>query len=206
MNNLDGGQLTEALKKHPFAIVLLDEIEKAHPFVLKTFLQVFEEGYVTDSQGMFVDCRQVLFILTTNLGAEKILTMHQEGYDEEKILSVIQKDVTKFISPELYNRLEAVPFRGIGPELMEQLIVNMLVELQIEMKSKKNLAVAFDASLIEFLKLNGFDYELGARPLKRLIQKAVMKSIAHEFVSGNIHEGDSIIISYEEGSVAIKLH
>ncbi len=104
VNYHGGGQLTENLKKHPFAIVLLDEIEKAHPSVLKTFLQVFEEGRVTDSQGTVVDCRQVLFILTTNLEEEKILSMHQEGYNEEQILSVIQKNVSKFLSPELYNR------------------------------------------------------------------------------------------------------
>jgi ATP-dependent Clp protease ATP-binding subunit ClpB len=204
VNHEEGGQLTEALKQHPYAIVLLDEIEKAHPVVLKTFLQVFDEGRLSDSKGSLIDCRNIIFILTTNLASTKILKMHAAGYPEEDVLEQIQGDIMKFISPELYNRLEVAPFMGLGDEQLEQLIQNMLNDIQLELRLKKKIEVEFEPSLIEFLKLNGFDYELGARPLKRLIQQTVITAIAKEIIAGNIQSGDEMTISYANHQVVIK--
>ncbi len=204
INHDEGGQLTEALKKHPYAVVLLDEIEKAHPIVLKTFLQVFDEGRLSDAQGSVIDCRNVIFILTTNLTSQTILTMHAAGYQEEEILEVIQHDITKFLSPELYNRLEVAPFIGLSQEHFEQLIWNMLKEVQKELHLKKQITVEFDASLVAFLQVNGFDYELGARPLKRLIQQTVVTSIAKEIIAGHIQSGEFIKIFYYNGAIFIE--
>lgn len=200
----EGGQLTEALKKNPYAIVLLDEIEKAHPAVLKLFLQIFDEGRVSDSKGEVIDCRNVIFIATTNLGAAKILKMHQAGYTEDEIMEVIHSDISQKISPELYNRLEAAPFMGLSPELLDQLVHGQLKKVQESLRKTKKIDVQFDASLIEFLKLRGYDYEYGARPLKRLIEQTVVTSIAKEIIAGTISSGDVIILSYDHEKVVIK--
>lgn len=204
INHEEGGQLTEALKKHPYAIVLLDEIEKAHPIVLKTFLQVFDEGRLSDTKGVVIDCRNVIFIATTNLASATILNMHQQGYQEEEILEFIQNDITKFLSPELYNRLEVALFRGLSPELLDQLIYNMLKEVQDDLYAKKGIEIQFDSSLIDFLKIHGYDYELGARPLKRLIQQTVMTSLAKAIIAGTIQSGDVVMLSYSDGQLIME--
>lgn len=200
----EGGQLTEALKQNPYAIVLLDEIEKAHPAVLKTFLQVFDEGRIMDAKGTLIDCRNVIFIATTNLASAKILSMHQEGHKEEDVLTAIQDEISWFISPELYNRFEVAVFMGLSSELLEQLIEKMLKEVQEELLTKKGIDVQFDSKIIEFLKLHGYDYKLGARPLKRLIQQTLVTSIAKEVVGKKIQFGDRLNLSYEDGEVIIK--
>ena len=204
VNHEEGGQLTEALKQHPYTIVLLDEIEKAHPVVLKTFLQAFDEGRLSDAKGSVIDCKNAIFILTTNLAANKILTMHEEGYSEDQILKNIQKEIIQVISPELYNRLEVAPFMGLGDELLEQLILNMLNELKNEIYLLNKIKLIFDPTLIEFLQSNGYHYELGARPLRRLIQQTVVTTLAQEIISKNIFPGDSLKISYLKERVVIE--
>lgn len=204
VNHEAGGQLTEALKQHPYAVVLLDEIEKAHPVVLKTFLQVFDEGYLSDAKGYVVDCRNVIFILTTNLTASKILNLKEKGMQEKDILEMVHYDIIKVLSPEFYNRLEVAIFTGLSSELCEQLIVNMLNDVKSQLQNKKNIQVNFDASVINFLKLNGYDYELGARPLKRLIQQTVVTSIAKEIIAGHVQTGDSVTLFYHNGEIFIE--
>lgn len=204
VNHQEGGQLTEALKQHPYAIVLLDEIEKAHPVVLKTFLQVFDEGRLSDTQGTVIDCRNVIFIATTNLASAQILYMHQEGFKEKEILAAIQPDVAKYLSPELYNRLEVAAFMGLSSESLDQLVRNLLKEIQLEIRAKKMIELQFDLSLIEFLKVHGYDYELGARPLKRLIQQTVMTTIAREIIAGHVQVGDKIKLSYYKKKIVIE--
>lgn len=200
----EGGQLTEALKKYPFSIVLLDEIEKAHPKVMKTFLQIFDEGFVSDAQGTRIDCRQALFFLTTNLGSAEILSQQQAGRSEEDILINIQPIITKHLSPELYNRLEPVLFNGLTPELLEKLIGNMLQDTASEIKERKGIIVTFDKSVIAFLKANGFDYQLGARPLKRLIQRTINTTIATAILEGKLQSGDQIQVICENNCILIK--
>lgn len=199
-----GGQLTEALKQHPFAVVLLDEVEKAHLNVLKALLSVLDEGYILDAKGERIDCRHVIFILTTNLGASQILSLQERGYQEEEILDAIQPHLIKFLSPELYNRLEVATFMGLNTDSLERLIENMLNEVKIQIQATKKIQITFDPSIIEFLKLNGYDYELGARPLKRLIQKTIVTSIAKKIVSGDVQIGDSITITYHNQEMVIE--
>lgn len=188
----EGGQLTEALKLQPYSIVLLDEIEKAHPKVLKTFLQVFDEGHISDSKGNVIDCTNALFILTTNLSAADILTLHADGNSEVQIIDAIQPEIIKHLSPELYNRLEAVPFMGLTQDLLDQLVRNMLSESQRDLLIKKNITVDFDSSIIEYLKEHGYSYELGARPLKRLIQQDIVTTLAKALVANTIKPGDKV--------------
>lgn len=199
----EGGQLTEALKKHPYAIVVLDEIEKADPHVLKLFLSVFDEGRITSAKGEVIDCRNVIFIATTNLTAAKILKMQQQGYVETVIIDKIQPDLIKAISPELYNRLEIALFLGLDDSLIDHLIQKMLCEVQTELQHKRNIEIHCDASLLQVLRVKGFDYQLGARPLRRTIEQLVVTPIAKEIVQGNISSGDTVMLFYENGTVQI---
>lgn len=199
-----GGQLTEALKQNPKAIVLIDEIDKANPQVLKTFLQVFDEGFICDAQGTVIDCRNAIFILTTNLGAKKILKLSEEGNDEEEILEEIKGDIIRFLSPELYNRLEVAPFLGLGEEQLEELISNMLKEVEKDLSEKKQISVEWDPSIVDFVKTNGYDYELGARPLKRMLDKSVNTVLAQEIIAGRIHSGDSIRVYHDDDEVKVE--
>lgn len=199
-----GGLLTEALKQHPYSIVLLDEIEKAHPKVLKMFLQIFDDGRVTDSEGGLVDCSNVIFIATTNLASAKILSMQKEGFSEDAILDAIRPALAKAISPELCNRVEAAVFKGLTPDLLDQLIRKQLKEVEKEVLAKKKVQVLYDTSLIEYMKLHGYDYEYGARPLRRLIERTVVTSIAKALIVGTITSGDIIKLSYDLNNVVIE--
>ena len=199
----EGGQLTEHLKQHPYSIVLLDEVEKAHPKVLKTFLQVFDEGHLTDAQGNIVNCRHVVFILTTNLSAKNILDLQAQGHEESQILESIKPDIISFLSPELFNRLETVAFMGLTEELLDRLVRNMLSEVQSDIQKNKNIQLEFEPSLVAYLKASGFDYELGARPLKRLIQQSVVTPLARAIVAHDLLPGNRATLSYREGHVHI---
>jgi ATP-dependent Clp protease ATP-binding subunit ClpA len=203
-NHEEGGQLTEALKKHPYSIVLLDEIEKAHLNVLKVFLQVFDEGQITDAKGILIDCTNVIFILTSNLAYKNILEMHQTGnYSENEILDIIQTEVIETLTPELYNRLEPIAFMGLNESVLEKLIIKMLTDLKNDFEKKKNIRIDFDDTILEFLKQNGFNYMLGARPLKRLIQTFIITPVAKEIVKNTIRQGDSISLSVFDGKLFI---
>jgi len=204
VNHEEGGQLTEAIKRNPYAIILLDEIEKAHSIVRKVFLQIFDEGRITDAKGVLIDCRNVIFICTTNLGAEKILNFDSYGYDDDEILESIRSEVIEALAPELYNRLEPVLFKGLGSEFTLQLVDKLLLEVQADLIKAKNIHVEFDERLKDFLVLHGFDYELGARPLKRLIQQRLVTEIATAVISKEVEVGDYILIGYEDEKVVIK--
>lgn len=199
-----GGQLTEQLKGCSHAVVLLDEIDKAHPAVLKVFLQAFDEGSISDAKGTVIDCRNIIFILTTNLASQKILDMHEDGNTEEEILVGIRDEIIKRISPELFNRLEVAPFMGLGEDQLDQLVKKLLQEMNNDLVEKKAITADFDQTVIDFIKANGFDYELGARPLQRLLEKTVRTSIAQEIIAGTIHSGDAIKVSYQNDKVLVE--
>jgi ATP-dependent Clp protease ATP-binding subunit ClpA len=203
VNHEEGGQLTEALREHPYAIVLLDEIEKAHPNVMKTFLQVFDEARITDSKGDVIDCSNVIFIMTTNLGAKTILSMQENGSSYHEIIEEIQPEIVYYLSPELFNRMEPVLFNGLSQDLLDQLIINMLAHVQAQFKDTKEIEIEFELSVVEYLKKNGFNYLLGARPMKRLIQQKIVTPIAKGIVQGHLHQGDKISVSYENKRLVV---
>jgi ATP-dependent Clp protease ATP-binding subunit ClpB len=199
-----GGQLTEALKMGSHSVVLLDEIDKANPNVLKIFLQVFDEGFICDAQGNVIDCRNTIFILTSNLASKKILDLSKMGETGETILNNIKPDIIRFISPELYNRLEIAPFLGLGEEQLDELIKNMLKELEKDLFEKKQITIDWDSNIVDFVKDNGYDYELGARPLKRMLEKNVSTVIAQEIVGKRIQSGDSIRVYLANDKILVE--
>lgn len=194
-----GGQLTGALLQNPNTVVLLDEIEKADPEVLKFFLPVFDEGYIMDAQNNRVDCKNAIFILTSNLFAQKIKTSFSKGKTAEEVLHLLEPQFMESLSPELYNRLTAIMFRPLTPKSIEKIVDIFLRELVKKVKELKKVDLVVDDSVREYLIFNGYHPELGARPLKRLIEKDVINNLSIAFITNTIPEGSKVTISYAFG-------
>lgn len=205
-NHDDGGKFTEALKLKPQSVVLLDEIEKAHPNVRKVFLPVFDEGYLKDARDKTVSCRDVIFIMTSNLCSQKITSLYYEGHSDDEILRIIEPDLIQALTPELYNRLQPVIFRPLTKETMRSLVNLMLEEAIQRVKYAKDIDLIVDESAKEYLVEHGFHPFLGARTLKKLIQDTVIARLSYAIVKGNISEGCSAKVCYENQEwVTIKL-
>lgn len=198
VDNEQGGQLTEALKEKPQSVVLLDEIEKAHPQVIKLFLPVFDEGYITDANDVKVICNQVVFIMTSNICAEKIAFFYSQGLESHEILKMIEPELISILSPELYNRVEPILFHPISFETMTGLVDLMLQDVVNRIKSTKSIDLIIDGSVREYLIENGFHPTLGARPLKKLIEKKVLAALSYAIISEQIQEGSTLIITYSK--------
>jgi ATP-dependent Clp protease ATP-binding subunit ClpA len=199
-----GGQLTQALKQHPNAIVLLDEIEKAHPNVLQVFLQAFDDARITDAYGESIDCRRCLFILTTNLASSAILQMQRNNLSYDEILKQIQPILMQQLSPELFNRVEPVLFSPLDNVTFAKIVQTQLQAVSTRLLEKRRIQLSFDPTLVEYLCERGYQYELGARPLKRLIDKEVVTPISYALVQEAYNSGESLRVIYKSGSVVLK--
>jgi ATP-dependent Clp protease ATP-binding subunit ClpB len=177
-----GGQLTEAVRRRPYTVVLFDEVEKAHPDVFDVLLQVLDEGRLTDGQGRTVDFRNTILILTSNLGS---------GGDEEQVMAAVR---AKF-KPEFINRLDDVLiFDALAPEELVQIVDIQLAALQKRLAQRRlELQVSLPAK--EWLGDRGFDPVYGARPLRRLIQQAIGDKLAKLLLAGEIHDGDVVPVN-----------
>jgi ATP-dependent Clp protease ATP-binding subunit ClpB len=180
----EGGQLTEAVRRHPYAVVLLDEIEKAHPDVQNILLQVFDEGRLTDGKGRTVSFKNTILIMTSNLAAREI----QEGTDSTKILEVVRS----YFKPEFINRLdEIVVFNKLSePELTQ--IVDLQLDRVIDRLKERNIHITIDQSVKSHLAKAGYDPVFGARPLKRAIQTHLLDPLALALLEGRIADGETV--------------
>lgn len=191
----EGGQLTEALRRHPYAVVLFDEIEKAHPDVFNILLQIFDEGRLTDSKGRVVNCKNSLFILTSNLGSEALLEKmrsRSKKWSKEEIFAIVQPALYAAFRPEFLNRLDDIlPFLPLQEEDMEH-----IAKIQLKTVEKRlleqGIALQTSEQVIQYLAEHGYDPSFGARPLKRLIQHEVVNMLAREMLSGKLHAGQTI--------------
>lgn len=197
----EGGQLVNALLKAPYSIVLIDEIEKADPKVLKLFLHIFDAGYFNASNGKVVDCRKAVFISTSNLAAMEISSLFLQEVDTDKILELLKPYLMQSLSPELYNRFDTILFSPLSFDMLEQLVNKVLNQLYERVYNAKKIQLIFDPSLIKYLIEHGFDPELGARPLKRLVEKELATIIAKVIVEGKCKKGDRLKCSYYEGCI-----
>jgi ATP-dependent Clp protease ATP-binding subunit ClpB len=198
-----GGQLTNALTKTPNAVVLLDEIDKAHEEVRKLFLQIFDEGQVTSAMGKVVDCKQAIFILTSNYQAWEILTLQDQGYGSDTILSQIEPKLMQALSPELYNRIDPVLFLGLSQETLRSLVCKLLAELDQRVMAKKGIHLDFEDSLVDYLQIAGYHPQLGARPLKRLIEKEITTLVAKTLLENTVKRGERLRLAYVDGKLVI---
>ncbi len=193
----EGGQLTEPVRRRPYSVILLDEIEKAHPDVFNILLQVLEDGRLTDSQGRTVNFSNTIIIMTSNMGSQIIAEW--DGKDEKKLRHDVMEIVNQNMRPELLNRIdEIVIFHRIDKETLEKILDIRLAEVAELLKEEKDIELELDKSAREFLLREGFDPVFGARPLKRAIQRHLLDELALEIIEGKIKEGSKVKVSYNK--------
>ncbi|MEV2476887.1 ATP-dependent protease ATP-binding subunit ClpC [Paenibacillus larvae] len=209
----EGGQLTEKVRRKPYSVVLLDEIEKAHPEVFNILLQVLEDGRLTDSKGRTVDFRNTLIIMTSNVGAETIKKSSTLGFtvvaDAEKdynyMKDKVMDELKKSFRPEFLNRIdEIIVFHSLDEKHIAQIVTLMAEDLRKRLK-EQDVDFGLTDRAVKFLAKEGFDPTYGARPLRRAIQKHIEDRLSEELLKGNINKGDSLTID-EQGGELVVLH
>ncbi|MCB1081302.1 MAG: AAA family ATPase, partial [Chlamydiia bacterium] len=187
----EGGQLTESLRRRPYSVVLLDEVEKAHSDVFNILLQIFDDGRITDSKGRTVNCKNALFIMTSNLGSEQLLS-HQGALSKEAVLKIVDPIVKSHFRPEFINRLdEILPFLPLQEKDMEKIVLIQLEAVKKRLEDR-SITLEWSPESLTYLAKEGYDPIFGARPLKRLIQHTVVNMLSNAILKGEIASGDSI--------------
>ena len=185
----EGGQLTEAVRRKPYAIVLLDEIEKAHPDVFNILLQVFDEGRLTDGKGRTVDFKNTILIMTSNLGSEYLLQGNTKQ-EQDKVNALLKQT----FKPEFLNRIdEIVMFNSLSPDSINAIIEKFLTNLQNTLQSKE-ITFTYDKSVVDKVKKDAYDPIYGARPIKRYIQKYIETPIAQKIIASQITHKANITV------------
>jgi ATP-dependent Clp protease ATP-binding subunit ClpC len=210
----EGGQLTEKIRRKPYAVVLLDEIEKAHPDVFNMMLQVLDDGFLTDSLGRKIDFRNTIIIMTSNIGARQLKDFGQgvgfgtaakvaSADDHNK--SVIENALKKAFAPEFLNRIDDV----IVFNSLEKHDIDKIIDIEMEklILRVKDLGYTLNVSekAKDFIAEKGFDKQFGARPLKRAIQKYVEDALAEEIITSKIHEGDIIFMDLADEALELNI-
>ncbi|MGH8802045.1 MAG: AAA family ATPase, partial [Casimicrobiaceae bacterium] len=192
-----GGQLTEAITKHPYSVLLLDEIEKAHPDIFNIMLQVMDHGTLTDNNGRKADFRNVTVIMTTNAGAGE-LARQTIGFTTDRQAGDEMNEIKRLFTPEFRNRLDAtISFAALDHEVILRVVDKFLLELEGQLHEKK-VEPSFTPGLREFLARKGFDTQMGARPMSRLIQDTIRKALAEELLFGRLVSGGKVTIDATE--------
>ena len=210
----EGGQLSEKVRRRPYSVILLDEVEKAHPDIFNMLLQVLDDGFLTDSLGRKVDFQNTIIIMTSNIGARQVKdfgsglgfeTASQKAQSSEIEKGVIQKELKKTFSPEFLNRIDdIVIFNALEPKDIRLIVDIELVKL-IKRVQKLSYEISVTDSAKDFIAEKGYDSKFGARPLNRAIQKHVEDLIAENVVNNTLKEQDKIIIDKNEKEDALKL-
>jgi ATP-dependent Clp protease ATP-binding subunit ClpA len=191
-----GGLMTEAVNKQPYCVLLLDEIEKAHPDIFNILLQVMDHGSLTDSNGRKTDFRNVTLIMTTNAGAESI-SKTSMGFTQSKKMGDEQAEIKRLFTPEFRNRLDAtVSFAALDHDVILKVVDKFLMQLEDQLHEKK-VDATFTENLKSYLAKNGFDPSMGARPMSRLIQDTIRKALADELLFGKLTNGGNVIIDID---------
>ena len=201
----EGGQLTEAVRRKPYSVVLFDEVEKAHPDVFNVLLQVLDDGRITDSQGRTVDFKNTIIILTSNIGSTYLLDgIDDKGNIKEGVEELVMGDLRNSFRPEFLNRLdEIIMFKPLNKENIGS-IINLLINDVNRRLEDKELKVVLTDSAKDFIVEHGFDPMYGARPLKRYVQKSVETLAAKLILAGNVSTGDNIVIDCENNGLVAK--
>jgi len=200
-----GGLLTDAATKNPHSVILLDEIEKAHPEVFNLLLQVMDHGTLTDNNGRQSDFRNIILVMTTNAGAEEI-SRASFGFSQQDHTSDGMESIKKMFTPEFRNRLDAIiEFGSLELSVIKTVVDKFLVQLQSQLDEKKVLLTVSDAAR-EWLAINGYDVKMGARPMARLIQDKLKKPLAEEVLFGRLStEGGQVNVTVEDNELTIQI-
>ncbi|MFM8331672.1 MAG: ATP-dependent Clp protease ATP-binding subunit ClpA [Candidatus Methylumidiphilus sp.] len=196
-----GGLLTEAVTKNPHAVLLLDEIEKAHPDVFNLLLQVMDHGTLTDNNGRKADFRNIVLIMTTNAGAADS-DRTSIGFTQQDNTTDAMKAIERLFAPEFRNRLDAIiQFKPLNMDIIRQVVDKFVFELEAQL-SEKRVSLALEADAREWLAVHGCDPKMGARPMARVIQENIKKPLADEILFGKLADGGMVRISVEDGKLA----
>jgi len=197
----EGGQLTESVRRRPYTVVLLDEVEKAHPEVFDILLQVLDDGRLTDGQGRTVDFRNTILVLTSNLGSQFIADPAMT--DESAKRNAVMTAVRNAFKPEFLNRLDdVIVFDALSTSELTE-IVNLQIGLLAARLASRRLTLTVTTAAKEWLAMTGFDPVYGARPLRRLVQSAVGDQLARALLSGEIIDGDEVTVDVDAGHDAL---
>jgi ATP-dependent Clp protease ATP-binding subunit ClpA len=199
-----GGLLTEAVTKHPHAVLLLDELEKAHPDVFNLLLQVMDHGTLTDNNGRKADFRNVILIMTTNAGAEEG-ARSSIGFTEQNHATDSFKALERSFSPEFRNRLDAIlQFKPLDISVVGSVVDKFIFELEA-LLADKNVTLSLDAGARNWLAVRGYDAKMGARPMARLIQEKIKKPLAEDLLFGRLANGGHVRIEVENDALVFAI-
>lgn len=199
----DGGQLSERVRRNPYSVILFDEIEKAHPDVFNILLQILDEGHITDNTGRKVDFKNTVIIMTSNVGAQRIIEPKHLGFltdvDEEKNYELMKKgvmeEIKQLFKPELLNRIdEIIVFHSLQKEEMKQILSIMIKEISERAKNQLDIKIKVSSAAKSVIIEESFDKKYGARPLRRKLQTMIEDKLAEEVLAGNIKSGDTVNI------------
>ena len=198
----EGGQLTEAVRRKPYSVVLFDEIEKAHPDVFNVLLQVLDDGRITDSQGRTVDFKNTILIMTSNIGSSYLLDgISEDGSIKEEASNLVMNDLRGHFRPEFLNRLdEIIMFKPLTKGNIGHIVDLMMADLNKRLADRE-ISLELTPEAKDYIIEGGYDPVYGARPLKRFLQKHVETLAAREILSGEIHEGDTILLTLKDGTL-----
>ena len=196
-----GGLLTDAIDQQPHSVLLLDEIEKAHPDLFNILLQVMDHGKLTDNNGKSIDFRNVVLIMTTNAGASD-MAKATIGFEREERVGEDIEAIERMFTPEFRNRLDAtVPFAALPPEVVTRVVDKFIMELEVQLDDR-NVVIELTESAREWLAKKGYDPKYGARPLARVIQEHIKKPLAEELLFGKLAKGGAVLVKVEDGKIS----
>jgi ATP-dependent Clp protease ATP-binding subunit ClpC len=212
----EGGQLTEAVRRKSYCVILLDEIEKAHPDVFNILLQIFDDGHLTDAKGRRVNFRNSIIIMTSNIGAKLIRKGATMGFtsrtdevktQEEKykrMKEMVLEEVKKTFTPEFLNRIDSiVVFHSLSKEHIRQIVDLMLIQVESQLE-EKGAKLEVTTAAKDFLGEKGFDKTYGARPLRRVIENMVEDQLSESWIRGEFQPGDTIQVDCEDGEIVLR--
>jgi ATP-dependent Clp protease ATP-binding subunit ClpA len=199
-----GGQLTDAVDQHPHAVVLLDEIEKAHADVYNILLQVMDHGVLTDSNGKKVDFRNVILIMTTNAGASDA-QRQSIGFGRDKVVGEEEAALKRLFTPEFRNRLDAVvAFKPLTPEIIRMVVQKFVLQMEVQL-ADRNVTISLSDDAADWLAKNGFDELYGARPLARVIQEHIKKPLADDILFGRLTRGGHVRVMLKDSKIDFEI-
>jgi ATP-dependent Clp protease ATP-binding subunit ClpB len=195
----EGGRLTEAVRRRPYAVILLDEIEKAHRDVFNILLQVLDDGRLTDNQGHTVDFTNTIVVMTSNIGSQLIQEISQQGGSEEEIRQAVTESLQARFLPEFLNRIdETIIFHPLDRQQIHQ-IVRLQIELLTKQLAERDVSLEVTDAAIDAIADAGYDPTFGARPLKRVIQRSIQNPLAVELLRREAPEGAAVRVDYRDG-------
>jgi len=208
----EAGQLTEKVRRRPYSVLLLDEVEKAHPDVFNILLQIFEDGRLTDSKGRMISFKNTIIIMTSNLGSDYINKMSSIGFNtkeelvqRESMREKIMDSLKEAFRPEFLNRIdEVVIFNYLQKEQIKKIVDLELFKVEKRLAAKE-IKIEISEKAKEFLVKEGFDQNLGARPLKRVIQRLILDPLSIKIVTNEIAEGNRVMIDAKDGKVIFEM-